>query len=41
MTYNNVSIFQDEEDEPENPFDDIWDMDEDPIAKEGICTMFK
>jgi hypothetical protein len=33
MTYDKVSIFQDDDDDPENPFDDIWDMDPDPPTK--------
>lgn len=34
MTYDNVSIFlDDDDDDPENPFDDIWDMDPDPPTK--------
>ncbi len=40
MTYDRMSIFQDDDD-PENPLDDIWDMDEDPTAKEEICMMFR
>lgn len=26
----------DDEDDPENPLNDVWDMDPDPIAKEKI-----